>query len=175
VKEPRGNFARQLIFVPAYNRGAEPFGRWTAKSFVVKRAWARRGNSNFDYAAAVLRPNARGKVEAVVGSQGFAYNVRPRKKSFRAVGYPDNHGASKVMWECRDRFAGYDPGWFGRGPRPIGIGCDMLSGASGGPWTLPGIYLNSVTSFGYEELPNRLFGPQFSKAADKVRKAAGKR
>jgi V8-like Glu-specific endopeptidase len=175
VKEPGGSFASELTFVPSYRQGTEPFGRWAATSFLVKPAWARKGNSNFDYAAVVVQPNASGKVEAVVGSQGFAYNVNPKKKKFRAVGYPFNRGDTQIMWECRDRFAGFDPGYRGPGPKPIGIGCDMLGGASGGPWTLPGIYLNSVTSFGYDELPNHLFGPQFTRAADKLRKSAGKR
>ncbi len=102
-----------------------------------------------------LAPNANGKVEAVVGSQGFAYNVNPKKKLYRAVGYPFNKFDTEVMWECIDKFAGYDPGYRGPGPKPIGIGCDMLGGASGGGWAIPGkalgqYYLNSVTSFGYD-------------------------
>ncbi len=180
VKEPGGNFASSLTFVPSYNRGTEPFGSFDARSVLVKRSWARQGNSNFDFSAVKLAPNANGKVEAVVGSQGFAYNVNPRKKRYRAVGYPFNKLDTQVMWECIDKFAGYDPGYRGPGPKPIGIGCDMLGGASGGGWAIPGkalgqYYLNSVTSFGYEQLPNHLYGPQFTRVAEKMRKAAGKR
>ena len=174
VKEPRGNFVSSLTFVPAYSEGVEPFGRWEAREVAVKRAWARQGNSNFDYATVVVEPSAAGNVEDVVGSQGFAYNMKPKKKTFRAVGYPYNKFDTEVMWECIDRFAGYDPGYVGPGPKPIGIGCDMLGGASGGGWTLPGAYLNSVTSFGYDSLPNALFGPFFNKAAEKLRKQAGR-
>jgi hypothetical protein len=174
VKEPRGGWVDRLTFVPSYSNGVEPFGRWEAKSVEVKRSWARKGNSNFDYATVVLNPNSSGNVEDVVGSQGFAFNVKPKKKMFRAVGYPFNKFDTEVMWECVDAFVRYDPGYVPPGPKPIGIGCDMLGGASGGGWTLPGTYLNSVTSFGYDSLPNGLFGPFFNKATEKMRKRAGR-
>jgi V8-like Glu-specific endopeptidase len=174
VKEPRGKYVSSLTFVPSYSEGVEPFGRWEASKVAVKRSWARKGNSNFDYATVVVKPSLAGNVEDVVGSQGFAYNMKPKKKTFRAVGYPFNKFDTEVMWECIDRFARYDPGYLGPGPKPIGIGCDMLGGASGGGWTLPGTYLNSVTSFGYDSLPNALFGPYFNKATEKLRKAASR-
>lgn len=174
VKEPRGSFVSALSFVPAYDRGSEPFGSWSAKAVGVKRAWARKGNRNYDYAAVALRRNELGRVEDVVGSQGFAFNVKPKKKDYRAVGYPINKFQTEVMWECLDRFARRDPTKKRKGPRPIGIGCDMVQGSSGGGWTLPGTYLNSVTSFGYKGLRNGLFGPYFDKAAEKLRKAAGR-
>jgi hypothetical protein len=41
----------------------------------------------------------------------------------------------------------------------------MTAGSSGGGWIIGGKYLNSVNSFGYDELPKVMFGPYFGDAA----------
>ena len=122
-----------------------------------------------------MKPSKGRKLEKLTGSKGFAYNIPVKKKNYRAVGYPFNKNRTNTMWECLSGFGGYDPGYRGGpGPSPFGIGCDMSSGASGGGWTVPGEYLASVSSFTYDQLPNRLFGPRFSKAANRLRAAAGR-
>ncbi len=174
IRDPKKGFASRIAFAPAYTEGTTPLGVWQATDVVVQKAWA-KGNINFDYGAAVVKPIKGSKLEKVAGSKGFAYNIPvKKKKSFRAVGYPFNKNKTETMWECRSGFGGYDPGHRGAGPSPFGIGCDMQSGASGGGWTIPGEYLSSVTSFTYDQLPNHLYGPRFTKAADKLRKRAGK-
>ena len=174
VKEPGGRFASKLAFAPAYSDGAAPLGAWTGKRALVPKAWT-VGNNNYDYAAVAMKPSHGRKLEKLTGSKGFAYNIPVKRKNFRAVGYPFNKDRTNTMWECVSGFGGYDPGYRGGpGPSPFGIGCDMSSGASGGGWTVPGEYLASVSSFTYDQLPNRLFGPRFSKAADRLRAAAGR-
>ncbi len=174
VKEPGGRWVKSLTFVPAYEYGARPFGRWTAKAVFARKQWARRGNSNFDYASVRLRPNNGRRVERVVGSLGFAVN-QPKRNTYRAVGYPFNRANAEAMWNCISEFGGGDPFYRPPGPRAIGIGCDMLGGASGGGWQIPGDFLASVTSFGYQNRPDQLYGPRLNSRAQKLRRAAAGR
>ena len=52
------------------------------------------------------------------------------------------------------------------GPAPFGIKCRMRSGSSGGGW-LRNNHLASVTSYGYDNDPNTLYGPYFTNRAKK--------
>ncbi|HKJ36104.1 MAG TPA: hypothetical protein VKA36_06020 [Solirubrobacterales bacterium] len=176
VKEPgRGGWTKKLVFIPSYDRGSRPFGRWTWDAIFLKRAWAKRGNPNFDYAAITMRRSKGRTVERTVGSLGFAFNVPSRRQTYRAVGYPFNKFDTEVMWECISTYGGGDPLYRKPGPRPVGIGCDMLGGASGGGWAIAENRLASVTSFGFSDRPNQLYGPRLTKKANKLRLRAGRR
>jgi hypothetical protein len=174
VRDPRAGWARRLTFIPAYDRGSQPFGRWEAKAALTTRGWVRRASPNFDYAAIVLRKSRGRKVENAVGSLGLAYNIPAKRKTFRPVGYPFNKADTEVMWECVSTFGGRDPFYRRPGPAPIGVGCDMRGGASGGGWMIPRKRLASVTSFGYDNRPNELYGPKLKKGANRLRRQAGR-
>ena len=175
VMDPReGSFARKLVFVPAYDRGSRPFGRWSWDVIFVDRRWARRANINYDYAAVVMRRSRGRRVERAVGSLGFAFNIPAKRQHYRPVGYPFNKFDTEVMWECGSRYGGRDPFYRKPGPAPIGIGCDMLGGASGGGWSIANNRLASVTSFGFDDRPDELYGPRLSKRANRMRLAAGR-
>ena len=175
VKEPgRGGWAKKLIFVPSYQRGAQPFGQWTWDAIFTRSAWSKRGNINFDYSAVTLRKSNGRTVEDTVGSLRLAFNISKRQ-TYRPVGYPVNKSKSRVMWECISDYGGRDPFYRRPGPPPMGIGCDMLSGASGGGWSITGDRLASVTSFGIDGRRNRLYGPKLTKRANRMRLAAGRR
>jgi hypothetical protein len=173
VRDPGrgGRWGTKLTFVPSYSDGEQPFGQWTWDAVYVKRAWSRKGNDNFDYAAITLHENGGQRVEDAVGSLGFAYNL-PNRQTYRAVGYPANKRNSEVMWECVSTLGGRDPFHRRPGPAPLGIGCDMTSGASGGGWAIPGNRLASVTSFSYDGLEDQLYGPKLNRKANKLRRRA---
>ena len=58
----------------------------------------------------------------------------------------------------------------------MGIGCDMTSGSSGGPWVTMwrrGSYINSVNSYRYTSTqPLAMYGPYLDILANQVRCAA---
>lgn len=176
VKEPgRGGWARHLTFIPAYADGSRPFGSWTWRRVLTPKRWAKRGNPNFDYAAVVLKQDEGGRrVGHVTGTLGFAFGAR-RNRRYRAVGYPVNRARGELMWECRSAYEGPDPYYFGPGPVPLGIGCDMLNGSSGGGWTIAGNRLASLSSFGLIGRPDELYGPRFTRRANRIRLRAGRR
>ncbi len=172
VKRPgRGGWVRRLTFVPAYSDGARPFGRWQWKVVYTTKQWGRLGDPSFDYAAVVLKRNRGRRIADETGALGLAWGAK-RNRTYRAVGYPQNKAGGERMWECRSGYEGRDPFHRGRGPAPIGIGCDMKAGASGGGWMIFGDRVASLSSFALAGRPNELYGPRFTKRAEQMRRRA---
>lgn len=172
VSEPGRGFAKKLAFVPAYQHGHRPFGTWVFRRTFALRSWKKRGNFNFDFAAVAMSPRDGRALEDVVGGLPLLTKA-PLDQSYVATGYPANKERGKAMWRCSSQFAGTDPHPVGKGPRPIGMGCDMGVGASGGGWTVNGA-LNSVSSFGYGNKPV-LYGPYFGQKAAELHAVAANR
>ena len=169
-------YGRHWAFVPGYHDGQRPYGTFVARELWSSSQWAQSGNFDYDFAAAVLGRNSRGqRIGAAVGGRGFATG-QSRSQVFEALGYPAVAGFNgESLWACNSPYLQDDPQPLPGGPAPLGISCDMTAGASGGGWIIGGQSLNSVTSFGYEGLPNVLFGPYFGQAAWKLYSSAGKR
>jgi V8-like Glu-specific endopeptidase len=177
-------FATNLIFVPGYNAGAEPHGRWVAKRLTAAPGFVNDdGNITVDVGAAELLPDAAGRrIEDVVGSRGVAFN-QSRNQSVDAFGYPAAPAeglpfSGELLWTCDTSYGGDDLATSGlAGPLTIRIGCPFTGGASGGGWVFgelsPGAgFLESVVSYGYPDEPDHLFGPYFGNAARNVWVAA---
>jgi hypothetical protein len=168
VRDPgrRGEFATKWIFVPGYDQGSQPYGSWPAKLLGVTRAWARR-NQHFDFGAAVIRPQGGVGVEDAVGSALPLGTNSAYEQSWEAVGFPEASIWGQQMWRCdsglyrRDVFPG-------SGPDPVGIGCDMTGGSSGGPWINEAGELAAVTSYSYRDDPDALYGTYLGSAAAKL-------
>ena len=168
VYEPRGKVAAtRLAFVPASTDGARPFGRWTASASRSTKGWIKGENYDFDYATLTLRPLNGVPIEQVVGARPLATET-PREQTYSAFGYPGNRGDAKVLWACHGPYAGDDPRPIPGGPPPIGIGCDMTEGASGGGWVNDLGQLVSVTSFGYGRRKGFLYGPYLTPKAARL-------
>lgn len=169
LRDPLGPWARRLSFIPAYDRGARPYGTWSAKSARVTREWAIRGSSGFDFGVVELRPRAgdRISIEEAVGGRALALE-QPVQPSYVAVGYPFNRGGAETMWSCSSSYVGDDPRPARRGRPPIGIACDMTEGSSGGAWYDGAGALVSVSSFYYAQQPGVLYGPQFGRKTGRL-------
>jgi hypothetical protein len=165
VYDPRTRTAaRRLAFIPSYDDGARPFGKWTASTARTTRGWIRSENYDFDYATLTIRPHDGQLIEDVVGGRPLATNT-PREQIYNAFGYPVNFARAQEMWTCRGPYAGDDPRPIPGGPAPIGMGCDMKAGASGGGWIDDLGQLVSVTSFGYGARRGFLYGPYLTPKA----------
>lgn len=163
-----GRFASKLLFVPGYNRGSEPLGRFDGRVVLTTREWARTANSNFDYAGVALRKRGDGAtVEAVTGAVAMAAKT-PREGNYAAYGYPSNLDDGQALWGCASGYAGDDPRSIRGGPVPLGIGCNMKAGASGGGWLNGSGQLVSLTSFGYGMHPELIYGPYLTNKATKL-------
>ncbi len=161
-------FVDNFLFVPAYKGGRRPFGSWPAETLATTSGWQNDGNLNFDIGVAVMDQMAGEEIEDAVGSRGIAFD-QPRDQAYDAYGYPAAPPfTGQKLWVCESEYFGDDPYYEPPGPRPMGIGCDMTGGSSGGGWVIAGGYVASVNSFTYPTLPtelHHLYGPYFGAVA----------
>jgi V8-like Glu-specific endopeptidase len=165
-------WATNWIFVPAYDDGTAPFGRWPARKLATTDQW-RSGDFRYDVGAATLARNRRDKrIQDVIGARGIVFN-RERDKRYVAFGYPAAAPFDgEQPYRCDSRYQGDDQR--SAPPRPMRIGCDMTGGASGGGWVIRDRYVASVTSYGYACLPllcpepDKLFGPYFGSTIERL-------
>jgi V8-like Glu-specific endopeptidase len=160
-----------VVFVPAYEDGSEPYGRWEYFDLVTRVAWYNAGDLRFDIGGVILNPNgAQQTVQDTVGSLGFAYNLNPNQHWFN-IGYPsESPFDGKTMQICAGSFARNASNI--TSPIPMGMGCDMTRGSSGGAWIINFSgsigntnYVNGNNSFRYTGFGEEIFSPYFGEAA----------
>ena len=166
-----GGWSEDVIFVPAYKNGEAPFGIWTAYNTWTKGSWYSSEDLRFDMGGAVLNTNSSGKmISQVVGNLGFSYNLS-REQLWFNFGYP-TYTPFDGRWQfiCTGPFAYNDNSL--NEPYPVGMGCDMTRGSSGGPWIkdFSGVagsanFLNGNNSYRYTSRPEEMFSPYFGDAA----------
>jgi V8-like Glu-specific endopeptidase len=156
-----GRTGRHLVFVPAYDHGARPFGAFPAQAVYVMPRWRQGEDPDYDVAALRVGPSPLGLLTDVVGARGFATG-KSRLAAFQIFGYPAAHAAGEELRSCRAHGLGVDPLTDGfPGPPTMLASCDMAAGASGGAWLFGGEYVSGVTSYGYSGRPTQLFSPYF--------------
>ncbi len=168
--EPAG-WSDDVVFVPAYKDGSEPYGRWEYFDLVTRVAWYDTGDLRFDIGGVILNPNgAQQSVQVVVGSLGFAYNLNSKQHWFN-IAYPSESPFNgKTMQICAGSFARYAAHI--SHPTPVGMGCDMTKGSSGGAWIINfssssgnANYVNGSNSFRYTGEGEEIYSPYFGDAA----------
>jgi V8-like Glu-specific endopeptidase len=88
-----GRTAGQLVFVPDYMNGQEPFGVWSVKSIVVDQDWVSDSNPDHDFAFLVISPDSAGSaIQQVTGGETVTVN-QGSKQNVRVSGYPDGLNA----------------------------------------------------------------------------------
>jgi V8-like Glu-specific endopeptidase len=161
-----------MIFIPAYkNYGdiREPFGRFTVTAMTTLAGWRNDENNAYDIAIVRVADKDGRRLFEYTGHLGFQYN-QATDRHFHAFGYPGNIVEGRFIFVCVGSTAMLDPL---NGPDPIGIGCDMKHGSSGGPWLVNyrpygsgnNNQINSVVSYGYNNQPLQFFGPYFGDGA----------
>lgn len=161
-------WSTNVVFVPAYKNGTTPYGQWNASYLTTRTRWYNHGIPNGlteDMGGAVLHKLGGRKISQRVGWLGAAWNW-PRYQHWHAVGYPAAAPYNgKLMWDTQASFA-YNGSV--SGIKPVGIGCDMTGGCSGGPWIRrfgSGQHLNGVNSYRNRSKPKELFSPYFDNRA----------
>ncbi|MEV5150126.1 peptidase [Streptomyces sp. NPDC052727] len=158
----QGSWHTNWVFVPGYDNGNAPYGRWTAARTLTTPQWEASEDINYDVGAAVVSPLNGRTLTSVVGAQGIQFNGGYNKPMY-SFGFPaaSPYDGTKLIYcsgnSSKDFLFSQDHS----------LGCDMTGGSSGGPWftgfseaTGTGLQV-SVNSFGYTFLPNRMFGPYF--------------
>lgn len=173
---PGEGFFTNWMFSPGFRNGNEPEGRWAARRLVTSTAWANNGNNSFDLAAVVMARKAGGTIQDVVGARGIAFNMDLEDEAIRAIGHPATPNPpfnGQTMHFCDSTIDMFDTGM--PMPHPVGMGCDMENGSSGGGWIFDGDTVVSNVSYGYPfdpTLEDVFFGPQLGDIAEAVYDAA---
>ncbi|GAA5122310.1 hypothetical protein [Haloechinothrix salitolerans] len=167
LNEGPGDFATNFAFVPAYENGAEPYGKWTAEQLFTTEQWANSGDFEYDAGFAVMNENASGQsLTDVVGSYPIAFNLS-RGLDYKSYGYPAaSPFDGETLWSCTGT-ATDDP----NGSSTQGIPCEMTGGSSGGGW-ITGGQLNSVNSYKYRGDSSTMYGPYFGSTVQSVYQTA---
>lgn len=157
-------WAENVIFVPAYTSGEEPYGSWTYSGYIVPQSWNEGQGDAFDFGTVTLNKggNANQSIGDALGYLGYITQL-PFEQEWTCVGYPDSQSNGEVMAE--------ETGAFTRTLEHntiIGKKGDMSFGASGGPWLLQyelGLRINGVQSFVNDEFPGEVFSAYFGEYA----------
>ncbi|ACU35959.1 peptidase [Actinosynnema pretiosum subsp. pretiosum] len=163
-----GAYHTNVVFVPAYDNGATPYGTWTARATYSTPQWNASEDINYDVGAIVVNQLDGRNLTDVVGGQGIAFN-QPKAAPTYAFGYPaaDPYDGTRLVYCSGTTFNAF----LSSG---IGLGCDMTGGASGGPWfhgfseTTGTGTLISVNSYKIVILPFWMFGPYFGADAQNL-------
>jgi hypothetical protein len=157
-------WGRNIVFVPAYDHGARPFGTFSASTVYTMPQWPATENPDYDVAAIRVTPSPLGKLADVVGGRRWATD-RSRFAKFRIFGYPAGALEGEALRSCDTKGLGSDTftNAFG-GPPTVPGACDMAGGSSGGAWVVAGGLVDGVTSYGYTHHLGRLYSPYFGSA-----------
>jgi V8-like Glu-specific endopeptidase len=158
------NINDNFIFIPAYQSGAQPYGKWAARLMTAYTAWTVNEKYNYDVCFVNLHKNSKGQhIQDLQGAEGIGANY-PRNALVYSFGYPVNLAHGEIMQYCSAKTASsvYGHGYVGQT-----IPCDMTGGCSGGPWlqnfdisTGMGI-TTSLNSFTINSISNHMNGPYF--------------
>lgn len=173
---PGAGFFTNWMFAPGFRNGNQPEGRWAATRLVTTTAWANNGNNSFDLAAVVMARKSGQTIQDAVGARGIAFNMDLEDEDIQAIGHPELPSPpfnGQRMHFCDSTIDLFDTNF--PEPHPMGTGCDMENGSSGGGWIHDGDTLISNVSYGYPTNPaleEVFFGPQLTNGAQNVYNAA---
>ena len=153
-------WASDLMFVPAYSDGSEPYGPWVWRTVAAMQGWTQNQDFNYDVAVVlVATTREREHIQDLTGSLGMTRNL-PQEAHTDAYGYPLNIHRGEELASCSDEATAANiPDFNG-----MRLPCNMTGGSSGGPWTQNNDQQTSVNSFGIVGLDDVMFGPYFGDA-----------
>lgn len=151
-----GAWYTNMIFVPAYLNGSEPYGRATITNASVYTSWQTSTNYSRDYSFAILDT----WLGSTLGWLGVAYNMLETTQVYAQYGYPAESPYDGSTLYINAALVGSYATAEGS-PAPIGIGTSMTPGSSGGPWIIGDTYVNGVTSFAYSSCSYTVYSPYF--------------
>ena len=173
VTDGPGHDATNFMFVPGYNNGAEPNGRWAFTSLDSTPGWEAQGADRFRYDVGAARVVKAGDPSATfagtIGTRPIVFGDNPTGDRLVSYGYPAaGKFNGQTQYACASPFRRWDVVTL---LDPMQISCDMTGGSSGGGWILDGNRnsvgdggepLVSVNSYGYQSEKTTMYGPFMS-------------
>jgi V8-like Glu-specific endopeptidase len=119
-----GGYNSDIVFIPDYRDGEEPFGVWTPEKLLVAPQWADSSDPAFDVGFVVLQPRDGADIQQVLGANrlgtdlGYRYLVH-------VTGYPAGADAPITCVNWTSRFSSTQ----------LRFECTgYTGGTSGSPW-----------------------------------------
>jgi hypothetical protein len=158
-----GNWVRNVVFCPLYDKGSTPYGCWAARDLEVPSDWinAKPNDFHHDMGMAIVSPNDQGKLTDVVGGAGWAYD-QAVNQPFSAYGYPAGYPFDGQTRQTCESSSGTI--WQHGGGKVVSIPCNMTGGSSGGPWFIQNggnLYLDGHNDFTSSMKPGHMFSPYY--------------
>jgi V8-like Glu-specific endopeptidase len=156
-----GRFGTHLIFIPSFAHEKRPFGTFVGTRTFVDPRWRKSEDSDYDVAAFEVEPNELGTLSTAVGAKSWT-SSRSRFSELQIFGYPAGAARGEEMRSCVGHGLGVDRLDAPFGDPTLPAKCNLAPGSSGGAWlTEGGQLIDGVTSYGYINVPDRLYSPYF--------------
>ncbi|WP_046467987.1 trypsin-like serine peptidase [Allosalinactinospora lopnorensis] len=173
LKDGTGAWADNWTFVPGYEDGEAPYGRYVAREMLVAPEWSEEADDSFDFGMVVLHESDGAHVQDETGAQEIDFGDHEGRRTY-AFGYP-----SMAPYDGRRlHYCSGRPEADRGKTTATGMACDMTEGASGGPWLTDfdaesgeGT-ITSVVSFKYADDSSTQFGPRLGDEARRLYETA---
>lgn len=119
-----GGYQKNIVFIPGYHDGREPYGVWTPSRLIVAPQWSQSSDPDYDVGFVVLNSDDGKNIQDVLGASQLKFD--PGYRSLvRVTGYPNSANAPVA---CRN--------WTSEQSKTqLRFDCDgFYDGTSGGPF-----------------------------------------
>ena len=72
-------YRSDIVFIPGYRDGTEPYGIWSPARLLVAPGWARSADPDLDVGFVVLKPRNGENIEQVLGADILTFNTGYRE------------------------------------------------------------------------------------------------
>ena len=119
-----GGYRQDIVFIPGYRDGQEPYGVWVPAHLLVAPQWENSSDPDYDVGFIVLKPNDSKNIEEVLGANQLG--IDPGYTNLvRVTGYPASKDAPVT---CTNRTSK-------QSESQLRFECDgFTGGTSGSPW-----------------------------------------
>lgn len=113
-----GGYNQDIVFIPDYQDGVQPFGVWTVSKLFVDQHWAAASDPDYDVGFVVLNSDDGKNIQDVLGANEIAFNSG-YTNLVRVTGYPSSadapvtcinrtsmQSATQVRFDCGGFFGG---------------------------------------------------------------------
>jgi V8-like Glu-specific endopeptidase len=117
-------YRTDIVFIPDYRDGLEPFGVWTPAKLLVAPQWANSSDPDYDVGFVVLKPHHDQNIQEVLGANRLGTDLR-YQYLVHVTGYPASSSAPITCVNWTSRFSNTQ----------LRFDCaGYTGGTSGSPW-----------------------------------------
>lgn len=119
-------YRSDIVFIPDYRDGQEPFGVWTPAKLLVAPQWANSSDPDYDVGFVVLKPHHGKSIQEILGASRLGMDLR-YQYLVHVTGYPASSSAPITCVNWTSRFS----------DTQLRFECaGYTGGTSGSPWVI---------------------------------------